>query len=66
MSELEKFLRRHCITMAFCRWYKNACQVDCTGRVWGIASIHTLSLLETDANEDLLFVLQMIEEHREA
>ncbi len=63
MSELEKFLRQHCIVTVFCRWYKNACQAEYTGRTWAIASIHALSLLETDANEDLLFVLQMIEEH---
>ena len=63
MSDLEKFLHQHCITMAFCRWYKNACYRDYSARAWGIACIHALSLLHIEANEDLVFVLQMIEEH---
>ncbi len=63
MSDLEKFLHRHCITTAFCRWYKNACYREYSARAWGIASIHVLSLLEIDAHDDLSFVLQMIEEH---
>ena len=66
MSELERFLHRHCITTAFCRWYKDACKADPRGRAWGIASIHVLSLLEIDAHDDLSFVLQMIEEHGSA
>ena len=65
MNKLEVFLQEHFIDIVFCNWFRDACQSsDEHRRVWGVAAIHALSLLEIEAHDDLVFIMQNIEEQK--